>query len=126
MPAVSANTATFTWNTAALGQLESISDVTINGAEIDVSTMGANAYREFIGGKYDWSLTIGVLLNRTAHTTIMTDFLARTARTLSLDLVDGKIQGSGVVTALSASGQQDDAMRATITIRGVGAMTYAA
>jgi predicted secreted protein len=130
MPAVSANTAAFHWGTgstpAALADVESISDVSINGAEIDVSKFGTDKHRDFLAGKFDYSFTIGVLLNRTSHQTIVGDMLGRDVRNFELRLVDGRFTGSGFITSVSASASIDDAVRATISVRGTGALTYAA
>jgi hypothetical protein len=126
MAAQSGNTATFTWNASAVGDLVSIGDVTIEGAQIDVSTLGANAYREFIGGKYQASFTVEVFWNKTAHDGFMGDLLARTSRAFVIDFGDGSVSGNAIPTSAAVSASIDDAVRCSIACQVTGAVTIAA
>jgi hypothetical protein len=126
MAAQSGNTATFTWNSVAVGDLVSIGDVTIEGAQIDVSTLGANAYREFLGGKYQASFTVEVFWNRTAHDSFMQDLLARTSRAFAIDFGDGSVTGNAIPTSAAVSASIDDAVRCSIACQVTGAVTIAA
>jgi len=135
MSAGSANTAKFYYKpnsssavvTADLiGDLVAINDVTIEGANIDVSTLGANAYREFIGGKYQASFTIEVFWNYSNHSGIMGALTARTIGTFEMDFQNGQVTGSALVTSAAITAQIDDAVRSTISFQVTGALTIAA
>lgn len=126
MAAQSGNTATFTWHSVAVGDLVSIGDVTIEGAQIDVSTLGANAYREFIGGKYQASFTVEVFWTKTAHDAFMGDLTSRTARTFAIDFGDGSVTGTAIPTSAAISASIDDAVRCSISCQVTGAVTIAA
>ena len=125
MAAQSANTATFTWNSVAVGDVAAIGSVTVEGATIDVSTLGANAYREFIGGKYQATFEVELFYTHTAHTALTADSLTRTARTFSIDFGDGSVSGSAVLTSVSISASIDDAVRIAVSAQVVGALTFA-
>lgn len=131
MAAGSANTAKFYWGAtinagALVGDLVGINDFTIDAAQIDVSTIGANAYREFIGGKYQATFTIEVFWNQTAHGSLMTDLLARTSKLFELDFQNGQVTGSAIPTSAAITATQDDAVRATLSFQVTGALTIAA
>ena len=135
MAAGSANTAKFYYkpNSSSavavgdlVGDLVGISDFTIEGATIDVSTLGANAYREFLGGKYQATFTIEVFWNYTAHTDIFTALTARTIGTFELDFQNGQVTGSAMVTSAAISASIDDAVRSTLSFQCTGAITVSA
>jgi predicted secreted protein len=126
MAAQSGNTATFTWNSVAVGDLVSIGDVTIEGAQIDVSTLGANAYREFLGGKYQASFQIELFYTHTAHSALTGDHLTRTSRAFVIDFGDGQVSGNAILTSVNLSAGIDDAVRISISAQVVGALTIAA
>lgn len=135
MSAGSANTAKFYYqpNSSSavvtgdlVGDLVAINDFTIEGATIDVSTLGANAYREFLGGKYQATFTIEVFWNHTAHTLIMGALTARTIGTFEMDFQNGQVTGSAMVTSAAISASIDDAVRSTLTFQCTGAITVAA
>ena len=126
MAAGSANTATFSWNTSNVGDLVSIGDFTIEGATIDVSTLGANAYREFLGGKYQATFTVEVFWNHSAHNAFMGDLTSRTSRAFVIDFQNGKVSGNAIPTSAAISASIDDAVRATIACQVTGAVTVAA
>ena len=126
MAAQSGNAATFTWNALAVGDLVSIGDVTLEGAQIDVSTMGANAYREFVGGKYQASFTVEVFWNKTAHDGFMNDLIGRTSRAFAIDFGDGSVSGNAIPTSAAVSASIDDAVRCTLACQVTGAVTIAA
>jgi len=135
MAAGSANTAKFYYkpNSAAtvvtadlVGDLVSIGDFTIEGANIDVSTLGANAYREFLGGKYQASFTIEVFWNYSAHGDIMTALTDRTIGSFEMDFGNGQVTGLALVTNAAISATIDDAVRSSISFQVTGALTIAA
>jgi predicted secreted protein len=135
MAAGSANTAKFYYkpNSSSaiqaadlVGDLVGISDFTIEGATIDVSTLSANAYREFLGGKYQATFTIEVFWNNTAHANIMTALTARTIGTFEMDFQNGQVTGSAIVTSAAISAAIDDAVRSTLSFQCTGAITVAA
>lgn len=126
MGAQTANTVTFTYNSTSVATVSAIGDVSISGATIDVSTLGANAYREFIGGKYQATFSVEVLWNYTDHGSICADLLSRTARTFVIDFGDGQVSGSAICTSASVSAAQDDAVRSTLQFQVAGALTIAA
>lgn len=135
MSAGSANTAKFYYkpNSALavvvgdlVGDLVAINDFTIEGANIDVSTLGANAYREFIGGKYQASFTIEVFWNHTNHQHIMGALTGRTIGTFEMDFQNGQVTGSALVTSAAITAQIDDAVRSTLSFQVTGALTIAA
>ncbi|MEB3209550.1 MAG: phage tail tube protein [Synechococcus sp.] len=135
MAAGSANTAKFYYkpnsSTAVdaadlVGDLVAISDFTIEGATIDVSTLGANAYREFLGGKYQATFTVEVFWNQSAHAAIFTALTARTIGTFELDFQNGQVTGSAMVTSANITASIDDAVRSSISFQVTGAVTVAA
>jgi predicted secreted protein len=135
MAAGSANTAKFYYkpNSAAavvtadlVGDLVSIGDFTIEGANIDVSTLGANAYREFLGGKYQASFTIEVFWNHAAHGSIMTALTGRTIGSFEMDFGNGQVTGLALVTNAAISASIDDAVRSSISFQVTGALTITA
>jgi predicted secreted protein len=135
MSAGSANTAKFYYKAGSssavvtadlVGDLVAINDFTIEGATIDVSTLGANAYREFIGGKYQSSFTIEVFWNNTAHSAIMTALTGRTIGSFEMDFQNGQVTGLALVTSAAITAQIDDAVRSTISFQVTGALTIAA
>ena len=134
MSAGSANTAKFYYkpNSSAavvtgdlIGDLVAINDFTIEGANIDVSTLGANAYREFIGGKYQSSFTIEVFWNESNHSGIMAALTGRTIGSFEMDFQNGQVTGLALVTSAAISAQMDDAVRSTISFQVTGALTIA-
>jgi hypothetical protein len=126
MGAQTANTVTFTYNAGSVATVAAIGDVSISGATIDVSTLGANAYREFIAGKYQATFSVEVLWNYTDHGSICADLLSRTAKSFAIDFGDGTVSGSAICTSASVSAAQDDAVRSTLQFQVVGALTIAA
>jgi predicted secreted protein len=135
MAAGSANTAKFYYKPATtsgvdaaalVGDLVAISDFTIEGATIDVSTLGANAYREFLGGKYQATFTVEVFWNYSDHASIMTALTARTIGTFEMDFQNGQVTGSALVTNAAISASIDDAVRSTISFQVTGALTIGA
>lgn len=126
MASQSANAGTFTWNASTVGNLVNIADFTIDGAQIDVSTLGANAYREFLGGKYQASFTLEVLWSHTDHSAVMNDLLGRTSRAFAIDFPDGNLSGNAIPTSAAVSGSMDDAVRSTMSFQVTGAVTIAA
>lgn len=134
MAAASGNLAKFYYRAAGgaitasdlVGDVAGISDVSISGAIIDVSTIGANAFREFIGGKYAMTFTIEVVWSFAAHTAIMSDLLDRTTGTFEIDFQNGQVTGTALVTNAQISAQQDDAVRSTLSFQTTGAVTIAA
>ena len=135
MSASSANTAKFYYKPNSnlqivtgdlVGDLVAINDFTIEGANIDVSTLGANAYREFIGGKYQASFTIEVFWNYNNHQYIMGALTGRTIGTFEMDFQNGQVTGSALVTSAAITAQIDDAVRSTLSFQVTGALTIAA
>ncbi len=126
MAAQSGNTATFSWNAVAIGDVAAIGSVTIDGATIDVSTLGANAYREFLGGKYQASFQIELFYTHTAHSALTGDHLTRTSRAFVIDFGDGQVSGNAILTSVNLSAGIDDAVRISISAQVVGALTIAA
>ena len=125
MAAQSGNTATFSWNAVAIGDVAAIGSVTIDGATIDVSTLGANAYREFLGGKYQASFQIELFYTHTAHSALTGDHLTRTSRAFVIDFGDGQVSGNAILTSVNLSAGIDDAVRISISAQVVGALTIA-
>jgi len=125
MAAQSGNTATFSWNAVAIGDVAAIGSVTIDGATIDVSTLGANAYREFLGGKYQASFQIELFYTNTAHSALTGDHLTRTSRAFVIDFGDGQVSGNAILTSVNLSAGIDDAVRISISAQVVGALTIA-
>jgi predicted secreted protein len=125
MAAQSGNTATFTWNAVAIGDVAAIGSVTIDGATIDVSTLGANAYREFLGGKYQASFQIELFYTHTAHSALTGDHLTRTSRAFVIDFGDGQVSGNAILTSVGLSASIDDAVRISISAQVVGALAIA-
>jgi predicted secreted protein len=123
MAAQSGNTATFSWNAVAIGDVAAIGSVTIDGATIDVSTLGANAYREFLGGKYQASFQIDLFYTNTAHSALTGDHLTRTSRAFVIDFGDGQVSGNAILTSVGLSASIDDAVRISISAQVVGALT---
>jgi len=123
MAAQSGNTATFSWNAVAIGDVAAIGSVTIDGATIDVSTLGANAYREFLGGKYQASFQIELFYTNTAHSALTGDHLTRTSRAFVIDFGDGQVSGNAILTSVNLSAGIDDAVRISISAQVVGALT---
>jgi len=123
MAAQSGNTATFSWNAVAIGDVAAIGSVTIDGATIDVSTLGANAYREFLGGKYQASFQIELFYTHTAHSALTGDHLTRTSRAFVIDFGDGQVSGNAILTSVNLSAGIDDAVRISISAQVVGALT---
>ena len=123
MAAQSGNTATFSWNAVAIGDVAAIGSVTIDGATIDVSTLGANAYREFLGGKYQASFQIELFYTHTAHSALTGDHLTRTSRAFVIDFGDGQVSGNAILTSVGLSASIDDAVRISISAQVVGALT---
>jgi predicted secreted protein len=125
MAAQSGNTATFSWNAVAIGDVAAIGSVTIDGATIDVSTLGANAYREFLGGKYQASFQIELFYTHTGHSALTGDHLTRTSRAFVIDFGDGQVSGNAILTSVNLSAGIDDAVRISISAQVVGALTIA-
>jgi predicted secreted protein len=125
MAAQSGNTATFSWNAVAIGDVAAIGSVTIDGATIDVSTLGSNAYREFLGGKYQASFQIELFYTHTAHSALTGDHLTRTSRAFVIDFGDGQVSGNAILTSVNLSAGIDDAVRISISAQVVGALTIA-
>ncbi len=125
MAAQSGNTATFSWNAVAIGDVAAIGSVTIDGATIDVSTLGANAYREFLGGKYQASFQIELFYTHTAHSALTGDHLTRTSRAFVIDFGDGQVSGNAILTSVNLSAGIDDAVRISISAQVVGALAIA-
>ena len=125
MAAQSGNTATFSWNAVAIGDVAAIGSVTIDGATIDVSTLGANAYREFLGGKYQASFQIELFYTHTGHSALTGDHLTRTSRAFVIDCGDGQVSGNAILTSVNLSAGIDDAVRISISAQVVGALTIA-
>lgn len=123
MAAQSGNIATFSWNAAPIGDVASISSVSIDGATVDVTTLSSNTYREFIAGKYQATFSIELFYTHTAHQALTADFLSRTARTFAIDFQDGNVGGTALLTNLSMSASIDDATRISISAQVVGALT---
>ena len=123
MAAQSGNTATFSWNAVAIGDVAAIGSVTIDGATIDVSTLGSNAYREFLGGKYQASFQIELFYTHTAHSALTGDHLTRTSRAFVIDFGDGQVSGNAILTSVGLSASIDDAVRISISAQVVGALT---
>jgi len=123
MAAQSGNTATFSWNAVAIGDVAAIGSVTIDGATIDVSTLGANAYREFLGGKYQASFQIELFYTHTGHSALTGDHLTRTSRAFVIDFGDGQVSGNAILTSVGLSASIDDAVRISISAQVVGALT---
>ena len=135
MSAGSANTAKFYYKPASsssvaagdlVGDLVAITDFTIEGATIDVSTLGANAYREFLGGKYQSTFTVEVFWNYSAHNAIFTALTGRTIGTFEMDFQNGQVTGSAIVTSANISAAIDDAVRSSISFQVTGAVTVTA
>lgn len=135
MAAGSANTAKFYYKPATtagvdaaalVGDLVAINDFTIEGATIDVSTLGANAYREFLGGKYQATFTVEVFWNHTAHSGIFTALTARTIGSFEIDFQNGQVSGTAIVTSANITASIDDAVRSSISFQVTGAVTVAA
>lgn len=127
--AVSANTATFSWNASVVGGLVSIGDFTAERATIDVSTLGANTYREFVPGKKNSTFTVTVYLDHSEHmaaTKILADYAGGDVRAFSLDFADGKVSGSAFITSFGLSAEQDGASTCTISCQVVTDLTFAA
>lgn len=127
--AVSANTATFTWNSSVVGGLVSIGDFTAERATIDVSTMGATTYRQFVPGKKNSTFTVTVYLDHSEHmaaTKILADYAGGDVRTFSLDFADGKVSGSAFITSFGLSAEQDGASTCTISCQVTTDLTLAA
>jgi predicted secreted protein len=125
MAAQSGNTATFTWNAVPIGDVAAIGSVTIDGATIDVSTLGSNAYREFLGGKYQASFQIELFYTHTAHSALTGDHLTRTSRAFVIDFGDGQVSGNAILTSVNLSAGIDDAVRISISAQVVGALAIA-
>ncbi len=125
MAAQSGNTATFSWNAVAIGDVAAIGSVTIDGATIDVSTLGANAYREFLGGKYQASFQIELFYTHTGHSALTGDHLTRTSRAFVIDFGDGQVSGNAILTSVNLSAGIDDAVRISISAQVVGALAIA-
>jgi len=125
MAAQSGNSATFSWNAVAIGDVAAIGSVTIDGATIDVSTLGSNAYREFLGGKYQASFQIELFYTHTAHSALTGDHLTRTSRAFVIDFGDGQVSGNAILTSVNLSAGIDDAVRISISAQVVGALTIA-
>jgi predicted secreted protein len=125
MAAQSGNTATFSWNAVAIGDVAAIGSVTIDGATIDVSTLGANAYREFLGGKYQASFQIELFYTHTGHSALTGDHLTRTSRAFVIDFGDGQVSGNAILTSVGLSASIDDAVRISISAQVVGALAIA-
>jgi predicted secreted protein len=126
--AVSANTATFTWNADVVGGLVSIGDFTAERATIDISTMGSTEYREFVPGKKNSTFTVSVYLDHSAHMAageILADYAGGDVRTFSLDFADGKVSGSAFITSFGLSAEQDGASTCTISCQVVSALVFA-
>ena len=126
MAAQSGNIATFTWNAIPIGDVASISSVSIDGATIDVTTLSSNTYREFISGKYQASFSIELFYTHTAHSALTGDFLARNSRTFAIDFGDGNVSGTALLTNVSLSASIDDAARISISAQVVGALAIVA
>ena len=127
--AVSANAATFSWNSALVGELVSISDFTSERATIDVSTMGSDTFREFVPGKSNSTFTVSCYLAHADHmaaTKILADYNSGDARAFSLDFADGKVSGTAFVTSFGLGAEQDGASTLTISCQCVTALTFAA
>jgi predicted secreted protein len=91
-----------------------------------VSTLGANAYREFLGGKYQSTFTVEVFWNYSAHNAIFTALTGRTIGTFEMDFQNGQVTGSAIVTSANISAAIDDAVRSSISFQVTGAVTVTA
>lgn len=127
--AVSANAATFTWNSVEIGDLVSIGDFTAERPTIDVSVMGSDDYRDFIVGKKNSTFTVTVYISHASHMAagkILADWASGTSKSFSLDFADGSVSGSAFVTSFGLSAEQDGASTCTISCQVVSDLTFAA
>ena len=127
--AVSANAASFTWNSFAIGELVSIGDFTAERPTIDVSVMGTDTFRDFVVGKKNSTFTVTVYLAHDSHMAagkIIADWASGTSRTFTLDFADGSVSGSAFVTSFGLSAEQDGASTCTISCQVVTDLTFAA
>ena len=91
-----------------------------------MSTLGANAYREFLAGKYGATLTVEVFWNYSAHNAIFTALTGRTIGTFEMDFQNGQVTGSAIVTSANISAAIDDAVRSSISFQVTGVVTVTA
>lgn len=126
--AVSANAATFTWNSSVVGELVGISDFTSERATIDTSVMGADTFRKFVPGKKNSTFTVQCYLKHADHmaaTKILADYASGDARAFVLDFADGKASGTAFVTSFGLGAEQDGASTLSISCQVVTDIAFA-
>lgn len=123
---VSANGATFTWDTEAIGQVRSLS-MSSEKAQIDTTIFGADAFRTFIAGKHSTTLSATVLLTYSGanHDDMLADYKAGTIAAFVIDFKDGSVAGSGFITSLEITAELDEPSTVSLQIQVTTDLTFA-
>tara|TARA_R110002020_G_scaffold150991_4_gene327928 strand:- start:36 stop:488 length:453 start_codon:yes stop_codon:yes gene_type:complete len=150
MTATLGNGATFTWNSADIGQIVSISGPSQERNIVDVTTLGstqthnvtgdatqATPTRAFLGGFSDsgevtLELQCGLVHSLVPaddknHEDLLNDMVAGTARTAIITLAaTDTMSFSGIVTGLSINNAVDEVVTMSVTIKVSGDVTLSA
>jgi hypothetical protein len=129
--AFSANAATFTYGTA-VADVQAINSVSINKAEIDITSLGSVQHKTFLMGRHEVTFSLTLHYGNAAHAALTTALLAGTKAAFTLNLVGGQFKNStgtdngAFVQSIDVQAQQDSAVTATVTFRVTGAVEFAA
>jgi len=129
MPAITGNGTVFSWNSADIGLVQSVSGPSASVATIDTTDISGSA-KTFIAGMIDGGeVSLEVSYDGDAdenHDDMTTDFNAGTAQDWLITFSDtSSITASGIITSFSTSASIDDKVTASFSIKVSGALTFA-
>jgi predicted secreted protein len=135
--AISGNTGLLQVDADGSGTYSTIAELTdwsvgVAGEQIEVSAMG-NAYKEFLGGQYSWTLSASMkyVEDDAAQELILTSIQTGAAMYIKLWHTSSSGTGSGdywsgavINGSLDTSATLNDAVNVSFSAQGSGALTY--
>ena len=100
--------------------------ISLSGDTVETTVKGTGAAKTYLGNFYSWTVTLSGVYDLTDGGTLAGYLTAGTEVNISCFVGEtAEYTGTGIVTSISAAGDQSDVMTYDITIQGSGALTIA-
>lgn len=100
--------------------------ISLSGDTVETTVKGTGAAKTYLGNLYSWTVTLSGVYDLTDGGTLAQDLIAGTVVNFKCMVGEtAKYTGDGIITSVSAAGDQSDVMTYDMTIQGTGALTIA-
>lgn len=100
--------------------------ISMSGDTVETTVKGDGAAKTYLGNQYSWTVTLSGVYDLTDGGTLAGYLTVGTLVNVSCFVGETEeYKGTGIVTSISAAGDQADVMTYDMTIQGTGALTIA-